>query len=78
MTNNPDLTASHTEDTPEWALVSATRAVAVETARLADAAETDSMIAYLKAAYQGGLAYRPSAEVLKSVQAQIETRLGLA
>jgi hypothetical protein len=49
-----------------------------EQKRTADALETANLIAYLRTAYQGGLAYRPSAEVLKSVQADVETRLGLA
>ena len=60
------------------AQVQATIALAEQQARAADALETSNLIAYMRTAYQGGLAYRPSAEVLKSVQADVETRLGLA
>jgi hypothetical protein len=45
---------------------------------LAEQQQTANLIAYMQAAYRGGLAYRPSPEVLKSVQADVEERLGLA
>jgi len=73
-----DITFEQYANRVAAAQAQATIALAEQQKRTADALETANLIAYLRTAYQGGLAYRPSAEVLKSVQADVETRLGLA
>jgi hypothetical protein len=59
------------------AQVQATIALAEQQARAADALETANLIAYLQTG-PTSWAYHPGENVLKNVQAQIETRLGLA
>ena len=51
---------------------------ALGTVAVAFEQQTANLIAYLKLAKQRGLAYEPSENVLKALQANIEERLGLA
>jgi hypothetical protein len=53
-------------------------AQAQATIALVEAQQTANLLAYLNVASQYRLAYSPSENVLKSVQADVETRLGLA
>lgn len=53
-------------------------AIAQATTALAEEHHTANLIAYLKTAGTIHMAYRPGENVLKSVQARIEERLGLA
>lgn len=56
----------------------ATLALAIAQADANRIAETDSLINYLAVASQHRLAYQPGEGVLKSIQARVEERLGLA
>lgn len=70
-----------TEDrrlTMQAAQIEATLALANEQARVADAAETANLIAYLTATTDDRVAYPVPLEVRKSLQSQIDVRLGLA
>jgi translation initiation factor 2B subunit (eIF-2B alpha/beta/delta family) len=53
------------------------QAIAAATVALAQEQRTANLIAYLAAAGTARVAYQPSESVLKSVQAEIEERLGL-
>jgi hypothetical protein len=56
----------------------AAAALAQATIALVEAQQTANLLAYLNVASQYRLAYVPSENILKSVQADVETRLGLA
>lgn len=60
------------------ARIEAVRALAFEQARAADAAETANLIDYLTAALDDRVVYPVPIETLKSIQGQIDLRLGLA
>lgn len=77
--NAPDgITREQYRDRAIAANAQATLALAIVQTEANRRAETANLIAYLEAASQDRLTYQPSEAVLKSVQADVEVRLGLA
>ena len=75
---NPHMMQGPRESAPEWAQIEATRALAFEQARTADALETANLIAYLRLIAERGTPEDTPANIRVEIQRTIETRLGLA